>query len=176
MMSGIFIPTLGCWEITGNYQGHELTFVVWVTSAGQQSCDPHDLEAALPADNPAYGDAMNVAEKLKSQGLAVKCVGSSTMESLFYGQAGAATCRTSQGDFTALFLPTSQDRSGLKVIRRRQNDLYAYFFRGRPRLQSTSVEGRQMYFVRYANLFVAFDLEMANRLDKIFNSPQSNSF
>ena len=27
----IDFPTLGCWEITGRYQTHELTFVVWVT-------------------------------------------------------------------------------------------------------------------------------------------------
>jgi hypothetical protein len=24
------IPTVGCWELTGNYAGQELTFVVWV--------------------------------------------------------------------------------------------------------------------------------------------------
>lgn len=30
MMVGVTIPTLGCWEITGHYQGHDLSFVVWV--------------------------------------------------------------------------------------------------------------------------------------------------
>jgi hypothetical protein len=30
MMIGVDIPTLGCWEITGQYNGHELSFVVWV--------------------------------------------------------------------------------------------------------------------------------------------------
>jgi hypothetical protein len=30
MMMGIGIPTAGCWEITGNYEGDELSFVVWV--------------------------------------------------------------------------------------------------------------------------------------------------
>lgn len=30
MMVGVDIPTLGCWEITGQYNGHELSFVVWV--------------------------------------------------------------------------------------------------------------------------------------------------
>jgi hypothetical protein len=24
------IPTLGCWELTGRYRGHEVTFIVWV--------------------------------------------------------------------------------------------------------------------------------------------------
>lgn len=30
MMVGIEIPTLGCWEITGQYNGYILSFVVWV--------------------------------------------------------------------------------------------------------------------------------------------------
>jgi hypothetical protein len=30
MVVGMDIPTLGCWEITGNYDAQELTFVVWV--------------------------------------------------------------------------------------------------------------------------------------------------
>jgi hypothetical protein len=30
MVSGIFIPTLGCWQITGDYKGDRLTFVVLV--------------------------------------------------------------------------------------------------------------------------------------------------
>jgi len=30
MLVGVDFPTLGCWEITGRYQGHELSFVVWV--------------------------------------------------------------------------------------------------------------------------------------------------
>jgi hypothetical protein len=31
MVAGIFLPTLGCWEITGDYNGDRLTFVVLVT-------------------------------------------------------------------------------------------------------------------------------------------------
>ncbi len=30
MTVGFDIPTLGCWEITGHYEGQELTFIVWV--------------------------------------------------------------------------------------------------------------------------------------------------
>jgi mono/diheme cytochrome c family protein len=30
MLVGADIPTAGCWEITGHYQGQELSFVVWV--------------------------------------------------------------------------------------------------------------------------------------------------
>jgi hypothetical protein len=28
MMTGIDIPTAGCWELTGHYNGHTLTFIV----------------------------------------------------------------------------------------------------------------------------------------------------
>jgi hypothetical protein len=31
MMVGIYLPTPGCWEITGEYKGQKLSFVVWVT-------------------------------------------------------------------------------------------------------------------------------------------------
>jgi len=31
MVAGIFIPTLGCWQITGDYKGERLTYVVLVT-------------------------------------------------------------------------------------------------------------------------------------------------
>jgi len=31
MIAGIFMPTLGCWQITGDYKGKRLTFVVLVT-------------------------------------------------------------------------------------------------------------------------------------------------
>lgn len=30
IMTGINLPTTGCWEITGRYENDELTFVVWV--------------------------------------------------------------------------------------------------------------------------------------------------
>ncbi len=30
MLTGVEIPTSGCWEITGSYKGHELSFIVWV--------------------------------------------------------------------------------------------------------------------------------------------------
>jgi hypothetical protein len=32
MLVGVEVPTLGCWEITGRYGGHALSFVVWVTN------------------------------------------------------------------------------------------------------------------------------------------------
>ena len=31
MLSGVIVPVPGCWEITGDYKGERLSFVVWVT-------------------------------------------------------------------------------------------------------------------------------------------------
>jgi hypothetical protein len=30
MLTGVYVPTSGCWEITGDYKGQKLSFVVWV--------------------------------------------------------------------------------------------------------------------------------------------------
>jgi hypothetical protein len=30
MLTGVYIPVPGCWEITGDYEGDKLSFVVWV--------------------------------------------------------------------------------------------------------------------------------------------------
>jgi hypothetical protein len=31
MLIGLNLPTISCWEITGDYEGHTLTFVIWAT-------------------------------------------------------------------------------------------------------------------------------------------------
>jgi hypothetical protein len=31
ILTGIDVPTPGCWELTGTYRGHAVTFVVFVT-------------------------------------------------------------------------------------------------------------------------------------------------
>jgi hypothetical protein len=35
MLTGVYVPTPGCWEITGEYKGEKLSFVVWVKPARQ---------------------------------------------------------------------------------------------------------------------------------------------
>ena len=32
ILTGIDVPTTGCWELTGTYRGQSVTFVVWVTT------------------------------------------------------------------------------------------------------------------------------------------------
>jgi len=33
MLTGVYVPTPGCWEITGEYHSNKLSFVVWVEPA-----------------------------------------------------------------------------------------------------------------------------------------------
>jgi hypothetical protein len=35
MLSGVYVPTPGCWEITGDYKGQKLSFVAWVRPVKQ---------------------------------------------------------------------------------------------------------------------------------------------
>jgi len=35
MLTGVYVPTPGCWEITGDYKGQRLSFVVWLQPAKQ---------------------------------------------------------------------------------------------------------------------------------------------
>src|SRR5262249_48877302 len=30
ILTGVYVPTPGCWEITGDYKGEKLSYVVWV--------------------------------------------------------------------------------------------------------------------------------------------------
>ena len=30
MLTGVYMPTPGCWEVTGDYKGQKLSFVVWL--------------------------------------------------------------------------------------------------------------------------------------------------
>ena len=36
MLVGVYIPTPGCWEITGEYKSQKLSFVVWVEPVKQR--------------------------------------------------------------------------------------------------------------------------------------------
>jgi hypothetical protein len=44
MVAGIFIPTLGCWKITGHYRGEELSYAV---GGFQMSSFTGNIEAGI---------------------------------------------------------------------------------------------------------------------------------
>jgi hypothetical protein len=84
-------------------------------------CDP---PAFLQAGDPAYVDAMELAQTLRSRGFTSKCVLRSTMEGAFEGMEGAALYRTDRGDFEALFLAKPQTFVGLIVMEEQRNGIH----------------------------------------------------
>ncbi len=54
MLTGISFPTTGCWRISGTYQSHTLSFVVWVNdlSSVQFTQAPNPTATTTPAPGP----------------------------------------------------------------------------------------------------------------------------
>lgn len=174
------VPTLGCWEITGDYKGDRLTFVVWVgTSLARipsairpTECSTQDLLGVLRADDPVYNDALKLAETLDAHDLPVKCVLQSKMIREFAGQKGAALYRTNRGDFEALFLPEGQVFA-VRPTERQEDGRYLYYFEGTPTASSPHPinSARRTYFVQHSNeMFITWDEQLAATLDKAINS------
>jgi hypothetical protein len=149
MVTGIFIPTLGCWKVTGQYKGEELSYVVWVS----QECSSNELLARLKPGDPAYEDATDVAQSLQSHGFIVKCILQSKMAHMFEGQIGAALFKTDHGEFEALFLPKEQSFESLVSTEHRDAGRFLYSFEGDPRPTSSQPINSKypMFFEKHAN-------------------------
>lgn len=130
--------------------------------AQNNPCDPRAL---LPATDPAYTEAMELAEALSRHSIHVRCVLLSKEAQMFEGQVGAAFFRTDTGDFEALFLRRSQSWDELKVVEEREAGGYSkYYFQGSPKY-SGSWEGKPVYFVRHRNQFLhSLDRQMVSKL------------
>jgi hypothetical protein len=143
------------------------------TSAAAQGaeCSAKDLLAGLKADDPAYADAMELAQALRNHGFIVKCVLQSKMTGLFEGEKGAALYRTNRGDFEGFFLPKTQTFA-VQPIETRKNGRYIYSFSGSPRSTRGSWDSaRPAYFIQHANQFFAtWDEQLATELDKALAS------
>jgi hypothetical protein len=50
MLTGVTLPTSGCWELTGRYREHELSFVIWIP-------DPDATSAATPQSSSEVATA-----------------------------------------------------------------------------------------------------------------------
>jgi hypothetical protein len=145
------------------------------TTARGSECSTQDLLAVLRADDPAYTDAMELAQALRNHGFAVKCVLRSTMFRVFEGQKGAALYRTNRGDFEALFLPKAQTFS-VHPGEERKNGRYIYSFSGSPHSTGSPWDSaRPTFFVQHANQFLTtWDKQLATELDKALASTQAN--
>jgi hypothetical protein len=170
---GIFIPTVGCWKVTGKYEDEELSYVVWVSSprhyVDSSECSPNELLAVLKPDDPVYADAMYLARTLQFHAFVVKCVLQSKMVHLFEGQKGATVFRTDQGDFDALFLRNAETFASLESIESRENNRFRYWFRGSPRpLSPHPIDSAYpMFFEKHANqLFITSKSQLAASIAK----------
>ena len=132
-------------------------------------CNP---PAFLHAGDPAYVDAMELAQTLRTRGFTVKCVLRSTMEGAFEGLEGAALYRTDRGDFEALFLPKPQTFAGVIVTEEQQNGRYVYSFHGTPRpwLANRVDSLRPISFLWRANQFLVIrDDHLRVKLEEVLN-------
>ena len=145
-----------------------LVVQVSFSSAKDDPCDPRTL---LPTTDPAYTEAMNLAEMLNRQGIQIRCVLLSKQAQMFEGQLGAALFRTGAGDFEVLFLPRSQSWDELKVVEQREPGGYAkYHFQGSPKYSGTW-EGQPLYFFKHRNQFLhSFDQQVVTKLHDALRS------
>jgi hypothetical protein len=145
------------------------------TAQGSE-CSTQDLLALLRPADPAYADAMELAQTLRNHGFAVQCVLQSKMVRLFEGQKGAALYRTNRGDFEALFLPKAQTFA-VQPNEARKNGRYIYSFSGSPHSTGGPWDSaRPTFFVQHSNQFLTtWDKQLATELDKALTSTQADN-
>ena len=156
-----------------------MTLVVGVTlspaPAQVPPCDAREMAWALKGNDPAYPDALELAQTLREHHFIVHCVLPSKMTGFFEGEKGAAVYRTDKGSFNALFLSKSQSFAGLSVGERHENNRHSYHFEGIPKPGPVNrIESlRPIYFLKHASQLLVIDddvnllnsLKAALRLD-----------
>jgi hypothetical protein len=136
-------------------------------------CSDKEMSVALKASDPAYPDAMELAQTLRDNGITVNCVLPSKMINQFKGQTGAVLYRTSRGDFEALFLIRPRTFDRLRIIERQDGSWWMYSFKGppQPRQRLGIQSAYPFYFVKYQNmLFVLIDKEMSATLETLVHA------
>jgi hypothetical protein len=129
------------------------------------------LLAAIKKNDPAYTNAMELAETLRYRGVTVKCVLQSKMVGFFDGQMGAALYRTDRGDFEALFLQKPA-AFAIRTVERQENGRYLFTFGGSPpQISSHPLDSnRPWYFAQHVNVFLMTDeKKLAIDLQKVLN-------
>jgi tetratricopeptide (TPR) repeat protein len=137
----------------------------------EHECSVQDLLAELKPNDPAYVEAMELAQVLRNRGFIVKCVLRSTMSVFFEGEKGAALYRTDRGDFEGLFLPKGQ-AFAVQPVETRANGRYVYSFAGSPRRTGGPLDSaRPTFFVQYENQFLTtWDKQLAADLQRAVTS------
>jgi len=146
--------------------------------AQSSDCTGKETQAQLPSVDPVYVDAMELARNLIDQGFIFKCVLGSKMQNLFEGQKGAAFYRTDQGSFDVVFLPKEETFDAVQVVEQRQDNLYAYSFRGIPHSPGRMESSKKTYFIKWANLLFLLwsDADLAGSIQTaVSRFPQAKS-
>lgn len=143
-----------------------------VAQDGRQTtgCTSVNWPGLGPSD-PAYSEAMALAQTLADNGFTVQCIAPSTKTGMFEGQAGAALYRTNRGTFEAVFLPDPQNFDALQILEREVDGRYLYSFVGPPKPWPANLidASYPVYFVKTLNrLIVAHDKKLASHLESIF--------
>jgi hypothetical protein len=124
----------------------------------------------LQSRDPAYRDAIALAQTLADNGFTVQCIAPSKMVGTFEGQPGAALYKTNRGSFEALFLPNLQTFDGLQIVEREESGRHLYSFAGHPMPWPANLidASRPLYFIKNLNrLIVTQDRELSTQLRPI---------
>jgi hypothetical protein len=124
----------------------------------------------LQVTDPAYLDAVDLAQALNDHGVTVQCIAPSKMASMFDGLAGAVLYRTNQGSFDALFVPKPQNFDNLQIHERQEKGRHLYSFAGHPKPWAANLidASGPVYFIKSRNrLIVLRDSALATQLGVI---------
>ncbi len=141
--------------------------------------------ALLSSSDPAYADAMEIAQRLQHHDFTVQCVFPTKFGSIFMVEEngvlvstieGEACFSTNFGGVDVIFLPKPQTFADFKITEHRAGGGYIYRFSGTPRVHGgdkfkVGTAGRN-YFLKYDNLlFIVGNDRLLARLQRYFALP-----
>jgi hypothetical protein len=149
-----------------------LTATVLPVSAELAPCPP--VAALLQSNNPAYTDAMDLAQTLRSHGVVITCMFPSKVGSIFVVDQGGVTASSIEGEvafrtdrdyFSAFFMPKPQTFADFRIYRLHSDQGYLYSFGGEPRVWTANRFGsaHRTYFFKRDNFLLMADTEEMSR-------------
>ena len=146
-------------------------------------CPP--AAALLSSGDPAYPDAMELAQRLQNHDFTVQCIFPTKFGSVFMVEEngalvstieGEACFRTNFGDIGVLFVPKPQTFADFKITEHREGGGYLYRFSGTPRVHGGNkfkmgTAGRNYFLKRDNQLFIVGDDRLLARLEDALPSP-----
>jgi hypothetical protein len=141
--------------------------------------------ALIAPDNPAYADAMDLANRLKAHGFVVNCIFPTKLGSIFEvadGDVirstveGEANFDTNYGGIEVVFMPKPQTFADFKITERRKGGGYLYRFTGIPKVLAGDKfnfgSAYRNYFLKHDSyLFFLSDQTMLSRLQEALGPP-----